>query len=163
MNKLEEAWADIAPNKLFRGEYQDVVLRESLTVNNNIVIIFSFLGILAVILSAIGLFTLVSLNVLRRVKEIGVRKVLGAGLPHIVTLMNKVFIIVLVIATVLGAGVSTYIINILMGEIFTYYKEIDLITVLLPIIVVTIISLGISSYRILSTAQKNPIESLRYE
>ena len=103
------------------------------------------------------------MNVLRRVKEIGVRKVLGAGLPHIVTLMNKVFIIVLVIATVLGAGVSTYIINILMGEIFTYYKEIDLITVLLPIIVVTIISLGISSYRILSTAQKNPIESLRYE
>lgn len=163
MSTLEDAWTSIAPNKLFNGEYQDVVLKESLEVNSNIVVIFSFLGILAVILSAIGLFTLVSLNVLRRVKEIGVRKVLGAGLPHIVTLMNKVFIIVLVIATLLGAGVSVFLINELMGSIFTYYKEIDLFTVLIPVLVVTFISLSISSYRILSTAQKNPIESLRYE
>lgn len=163
MEGLENAWSSIAPNKVFTGEYQDVVLKESLEVNNNIVIIFSFLGILAVILSAIGLFTLVSLNVLRRVKEIGMRKVLGAGLPHIVTLMNKVFIIVLVISTILGALSSVLVINSLMGEIFTYYKEIDILTVMLPIITVTLISLSISSFRILSTAQKNPIESLRYE
>jgi len=163
MTSLEDAWAGVAPNKPFVGDYQDVILRESLEVNNNIVIIFSFLGILAVILSAIGLFTLVSLNVLRRVKEIGVRKVLGAGVPHIVTLMNQVFAIVLIIATVLGAAAATFAINGLMGSIFTYYREIDFITVLLPILTVTLISLSISTFRILSTAQRNPVESLRYE
>ncbi|MGB3464414.1 MAG: FtsX-like permease family protein [Cyclobacteriaceae bacterium] len=163
MGLLETAWIKVAPNKLFRGEYQDVVLKESLMVNNNIVVIFSFLGILAVILSAIGLFTLVSLNVLRRVKEIGVRKVLGAETTQILALINKVFVIVLIIATIFGATAAVYSINILMSEIFSYYKEVDLFTVLLPVGIVTTISLGISSFRILKTAQKNPVESLRYE
>ena len=163
MASLEDAWTQVAPNKPFFGNYQDVVLQESLRVNKNIVVIFSFLGVLAVILSAIGMFTLVSLNVLRRVKEIGVRKVLGAGVPHILTIMSKVFLIVLVIATALGAFAAIYLIDGLMGSIFTYFQHVDVITVLIPIITILVISLSISSFRILSTAQKNPVDSLRYE
>ena len=163
MASLEDAWRQIAPNKPFYADYQDVILRESLVVNKNIVVMFSFLGILAVILSAIGMFTLVSLNVLRRVKEIGVRKVLGAGVPHILTIMSRVFLIVLCIATILGAAGATFLIDGLMGSIFTYFRQIDIFTILLPIVTILVISLGISSFRILSTAQKNPVESLRYE
>ena len=163
MASIEEAWIQVAPNRPFYAEYQDFILRNSLEVNNNIVIIFSFLGILAVILSAIGMFTLVSLNVLRRVKEIGVRKVLGAGTPHILTIMSRTFFIVLVIATIIGAGTALLTINGLMGSIFTYFQRIDVITVALPVLTIFLISLGISSFRILSMAQKNPVESLRYE
>ncbi len=163
MTDLENAWETINPNTPFDGEYQDELLSESLDVNKNIVIIFSFLGILSVILSAIGMFTLVSLNIIRRVKEIGVRKVLGANIPNIILLLNKVFIIVLVIATLLGSLAAYVLINGLMSSIYAYYQPIDFVTIMLPIFAVFGISLIISSFRILGTAQRNPVESLRYE
>jgi len=163
MTEMENAWEGISPNTPFDGQYQDELLSDSLDVNRNIVIIFSFLGILSVILSAIGMFTLVSLNIIRRVKEIGVRKVLGARIPNIILLLNKVFIIVLVVATLLGSIAAIFLINGLMGSIYAYYQAIDLLTIMMPIAIVFGISFIISSLRIFSTAQKNPVESLRYE
>ncbi|MEL7146110.1 MAG: FtsX-like permease family protein, partial [Bacteroidota bacterium] len=163
MQAVEEAWSQVAPNEPFYGNYQEVTLSESIEVNKNIVVIFSFLGLLAVTLSAIGMFTLVSLNVLRRVKEIGVRKVLGAGTSQILSIMSRSFLVVLLIATLAGAGTAIFCINLLMAQIFTYYQTVDLLTVFIPVMVIVLISLGISSARILSTAQKNPVESLRYE
>ncbi len=54
--------------------------QEAIAVNNNIVKMFTFLGVVAMLLSATGLFTLVSLSIIKRMKEIEVRKVLGASI-----------------------------------------------------------------------------------
>ncbi len=53
-------------------------------------------------LSATGLFTLVSLNIIRRTKEIGVRKVLGASVVNITRIVNTEFVIILFLASMLG-------------------------------------------------------------
>jgi ABC-type antimicrobial peptide transport system permease subunit len=160
---MESEMLAIAPDKPFDGDYQDQLLKESKSVNDNIVIIFFFLGILAIILSAIGLFTLVSLDVHKRIKEIGVRKVLGASIPSLIHLINKHFLIMLAIASVLGTLAAYFIIDILISSIFTYYQEIDAITVVLPILIIFVISIFISSSRVLGSAKQNPVESLRYE
>ena len=160
---MESEMLAIAPDKPFNGDYQDQLLKESKSVNDNIVIIFSFLGILAIILSAIGLFTLVSLDVHKRIKEIGIRKVLGASIPSLIHLINKHFLIMLAIASVLGTLAAYFTIDGLISSIFTYYKEIDAITVALPIVVIFAISIFISSSRIFGSAKQNPVESLRYE
>lgn len=160
---MESEMLVIAPGKPFYGDYQDQLLKESKSVNDNIVIIFSFLGILAIILSAIGLFTLVSLDVHKRIKEIGIRKVLGASIPTLIHLINKHFLIMLAIASVLGTLAAYFTIDGLISSIFTYYKEIDAITVALPIVVIFAISIFISSSRIFGSAKQNPVESLRYE
>jgi putative ABC transport system permease protein len=162
-NFMESEMLAIAPDKPFNGDYQDQLLKESKSVNDNIVIIFSFLGILAIILSAIGLFTLVSLDVHKRTKEIGIRKVLGASIPTLIHLINKHFLIMLSIASVLGTLAAYFTIDGLIASIFTYYKEIDAITVILPILVIFAISIFISSSRIFGSAKQNPVESLRYE
>ncbi|MCR9248985.1 MAG: ABC transporter permease [bacterium] len=160
---MESEMRAIAPNKPFFGDYQDELLKESLTVNKNIVIIFSFLGILAVILSTIGLFTMVSLNVMKRIKEIGIRKVLGATVTTILGLLNKSFIIILIIAGALGTAGAYFVIDGLIASIFTYYQPIDAMTIILPVLMILIVSLAVSSARILSTAMRNPVEALRYE
>ncbi|MDP4679755.1 MAG: hypothetical protein NWS46_05240 [Cyclobacteriaceae bacterium] len=160
---MESEMVAISPDKPFYGDYQDQLLKESKSVNDNIVIIFSFLGILAIILSAIGLFTLVSLDVHKRIKEIGIRKVLGATIPAIIHLINRHFLSMLWVASVLGILGAWFTNDGLISSIFNYYKEIDAITVIIPIVGIFVISIFISSSRIFGSAKQNPVESLMYE
>lgn len=160
---LEAAWYDVVPNKPFNGDYQDEFIKESNLVNNNIAILFTFLGTLALILSSIGLFTLVSLNVIKRIKEIGIRKVLGAKVSTIIHLLNRPFIFIILISAVIGTGLAYLLIDMLLSTIFHYYQAVTIFSLILPFIVLSIISLTTSSGRVLVAAKRNPVESLRYE
>ncbi len=160
---LEQTWNEKIPTKTFNGFYQDELLQEAKTANTNIVQIFTFLGVLALVLSCIGLFTLVSLNIIRRTKEIGVRKVLGGTVTHIIGLINSPFLILLTIASALGLVGGYYLIDMLIATIFTYYQDMNFVTFFVPAIVILGLSFVISSLRTLQTALVNPVESLRYE
>ena len=124
---------------------------------------FTFLGVLALILSTIGLFTLMSLNVIKRIKEIGIRKVLGAEVLGIINLMNRPFVIILVIAAGLGATAAYFAIDGLLGSIFHYYRPLTVTSVVVPLLVLFVVSLTTSSGRVLKAAIENPVKSLRYE
>ena len=160
---LEEAWYKVIPNKPFSADLQDEFMAETQLINKNIVIMFTFLGGLAMILSSIGLFTLVSLNVLKRVKEIGVRKVLGAKISNIILLLNKPFVLILLVAAVLGSALAYFAVDALMASIFFYYQAITVVSIAIPLVIFFLIALMTSSGRVLSAAVKNPVDSLRYE
>ncbi len=160
---LESKWYEISPNTPFSGRYMDNVLKESELVNSNISTMFIFLGLLALVLSTIGLYTLVSLNIIKRIKEIGIRKVLGASLTHIVTLMNRQFFWILVISAVIGTGLSYYAIDALMASIWAYYQAMSVFTVAVPLSFLFFIALSTASGKILTAAVRNPVDSLRYE
>ena len=124
---------------------------------------FIFLGLLALVLSSIGLYTLVSLNMIKKVKEIGVRKVLGATIQSILIIMNKQFFWLLLIFTILGSVLSYLAIDALMASIFTVYQALTVATVLIPFLSLLSIAIGLASVRIFKTANQNPVTSLRYE
>ena len=124
---------------------------------------FIFLGLLALVLSSIGLYTLVSLNMIKKVKEIGVRKVLGASIQQILVLMNKQFFWLLLIFTIIGSVLSYLAIDALMASIFTVYQALTTATVLIPFLSLLSIAIGLASVRIFKTANQNPVTSLRYE
>ena len=161
--KMEAKWYEIAPNTPFNGEFMHEELASTDIVNKNIMKMFQFLGLLALVLSSIGLYTLVSLNIIKRVKEIGVRKVLGASLQQILVLMNKQFFWLLLIFAAIGAILSYVAIDALMASVFAVYQAISVFTVAIPFIVLLSIALAIASTRILKTAIRNPVDSLRYE
>lgn len=162
-DKMEAKWYEVAPNKPFKSEFMDSTLAEMDLVNVNIMTMFQFLGLLALILSSIGLYTLVSLNIIKRVKEIGVRKVLGASIKQILIIMNKQFFWLLLIFAFIGAVLSYLAIDALMGSIFELYKPMDIFTVAVPFVLLMTIAIAIASGRILKTAIQNPVKSLRYE
>lgn len=161
--EIEKTWYDVVPNKPFSAQFQDTFMEGSKMVNNNIVIMFTFLGVLALILSSIGLFTLVSLNVLRRIKEIGIRKVLGAKVFTIINLLNQPFMVILMISALLGSVLSYFAIDALLSSIFFYYQTLTVISIIVPLLVLFGISLATSSGRVLVAAKRNPVDSLRYE
>src|SRR6187551_275341 len=69
---MEKKWKEIFPDKMYDGNYMDEEMVEADTVNSNLVKMFVLLGIVALMLSITGLFTLVSLNIIKKMKEIGV-------------------------------------------------------------------------------------------
>ena len=160
---MESKWYEIAPNTPFNAEFMDEELASIDLINKNIMKMFQFLGLLALVLSSIGLYTLVSLNIIKRVKEIGVRKVLGASIYQILVLMNKQFFWLLLIFAMAGSALSYLAIDALMASIFAVYQVISVFTVVAPFILVMMVAVTIASIRILRTATQNPVDSLRYE
>jgi putative ABC transport system permease protein len=160
---LESEWNDQIPNKTFAGFYQDELLSEAKKTNRNILLIFGFLGTVAFVLSCLGLFTMVSINLVKRTKEIGVRKVLGGSMGHLVFLITRSYFILLFISSVIGITAGYYLIDGLIASIFNNYKSFDLLTFLLPFTSILAISLLIAGLRTFQSANANPVNSLRYE
>ncbi|HYG01696.1 MAG TPA: ABC transporter permease [Chryseosolibacter sp.] len=164
VNKFMEAqWKEIFPNRLYNGRVINEGMVESQQVNSNIVSMFAFLGLVALILSATGLFTLVSLNIIKRMKEIGVRKVLGASIGNITRIINTEFAIMLTLASILGAVASYFLVDILMGSIWKYYQSTTNMTFVVSISIMFLISAIAVGYKVFSAASMNPVSTLRTE
>ena len=125
---MKEAWKKISPNTMYSGKYTDGNMYAAQMINTNAVRIFGFLGVIAALMSATGLFALVSLNILRKMKEIGVRKVLGASAANIVRVINAEFMIILLVASVFGGLLGYFMTDKMMDAIWEYYLPVNIIT-----------------------------------
>jgi ABC-type antimicrobial peptide transport system permease subunit len=160
---METKWKEIFPNKMYDGNYMDEEMVEADTVNNNLVIMFVFLGIVALMLSATGLFTLVSLNIIKKMKEIGVRKVLGASTGNISRVINTEFIIILLMACVLGAPLGWFMSAALMDSIWDYYQEVTATSILISSVILFVAAVISIGYKVFNTTKLNPANVLRTE
>ena len=160
---MEAKWKEIFPNRLYNGWYLNETMAEATTVNNNIVKIFGFMGVIALILSVTGLFTLVSLNIIRKMKEIGVRKVLGASVANITRIINSEFVIILFIASLLGSVMSYYGVEALMGSIWKYYQPATGLTFAVSVFLMFFVSGLTIGYKVFLAASMNPVNTLRDE
>ncbi|MBS1509105.1 MAG: ABC transporter permease [Bacteroidetes bacterium] len=160
---MEKKWKEVFPNTLYSGQFIDQKLQETNEINKNVSIMFGFLGFFAALMTAIGLYTLVSLNIVKKMKEIGVRKVLGASVSNIAGVINLEFIIILGIATVLGGTLGFFAANWLMDAIWEYYLKMNLTTLSLSVMAMTVIALLAVGYKTVNTASLNPTKTLRDE
>ncbi|HEY9489497.1 MAG TPA: FtsX-like permease family protein, partial [Chryseosolibacter sp.] len=115
------------------------------------------------VLSVTGLFVLVSLNIIKKMKEIGVRKVLGASIANIARIINTEFFIILLIASLLGTLLSHFTVEKLMSGIWKYYQSATSVTFLFSGLLMFFISGVAIAYKVYSTASMNPVKTLRDE
>ena len=160
---MKEQWNKVFPNRLYPGRMLVSDLHEINSWNVNIMYMYALLGFIAMTLSATGLFTLVSLNVIRRMKEIGVRKVLGASVGNISRIVNAEFVIILVIASALGSFASFGWTHAIMGSIWKYYQGVNVWTFVVSIGLLFTVCLATIGYKIYSVATMNPVNTLRDE
>lgn len=164
LSYLEKEWKVAFPGRPFEGRSQaDSVYEETDELNNNLKQIFLFITLLGCVLSASGIYALASLNVQKRTKEIGVRKVLGANVRSIVYLVNREFAIILAIAMVLGTSGGYFMTNVLMGNLYAQHIQIGLMTVVLCGLSIFIVGISTTSATIFKTATDDPTKSLRSE
>ena len=164
LNKyMEGKWKEIFPNRLYNGYMYVESTKEADDVNVNIVKMYTFLGVIALMLSATGLFTLVSLNIIRRTKEIGVRKVLGASVANITRIINTEFFVILLLASIVGSALSYFAVDLLMDSIWDYYQSTTTQTFIVSITIMFVVSAAVIGYKVFSAASLNPVNTLRDE
>jgi ABC-type antimicrobial peptide transport system permease subunit len=160
---MKTQWAEVFPNRIYSGEYLNDEMEEARDVNINIVKMFIFLGLVATFLSALGLYSLVSLNIMKRMKEIGIRKVLGAKIGNIALVVNKQFLIIMLVASVLGSVAGYYMTTGLMQQIWAYYINLGADAFILSLAVLFSVSVLTVGYKIYAAANVNPAYTLRNE
>jgi putative ABC transport system permease protein len=160
---MEARWKELFAYRLYNGRLLSLDFQEVEEVNRNIMVMYVFLGIVAMFLSATGLFTLVSLNIIRRMKEIGVRKVLGASILNITRKINTQFFIMLIVASLAGSLIAYGAVNALMGSIWKYYQASNLFTFISAIALMLVVSVASVGFKIYNASSTNPVNTLRDE
>ena len=119
-------------------------------------------AVLAIFISCLGLFGLISFSAKRKIKEIGVRKVLGASVSKIVILLSKDYIILVAIATVIALPLAWYIMNSWLHS-FAYSIAIKWWMLALATLITLVITSFTLALRAVKSATANPVKSLRSE
>ncbi len=160
---MTAAWNSIFPYRLYNGRMLVSELQEINALNSNIVYLYGFLGAIAMMLSSTGLFTLVSLNIINRMKEIGVRKVLGASVINITRIVNMEFIIILIIASIVGCWAGLGWTSTIMSTVWKYYQGVSILTFVIAMGILLFISFMTIGYKVLNVSMMNPVNILRDE
>lgn len=160
---MNKQWNQTFPNRLYNGYMLSTNLQQVTDLGWSIVYGYGFLGAVALLLSVTGLFSMVSLNIVKRMKEIGVRKVLGASLFNITRVINMEFIIILLIAAVFGSWAGFAWSSVIMGSIWKYYQGVNALTFILSVSLLFAISFIVIGYKIFTVANMDPVKTLRDE
>lgn len=162
LGKLERQWNAIFPEKAFEFAFLDEQLNNQYTTYQNFGRIIQLFTVIAILIACLGVYGLVLFTVQRKVKEIGVRKVLGARVESILLLIYRDFAWLLLLGFVMAIPVSYYLANQWL-ENFVYRISPDWVTYTLSLVAIfTIVTLTVS-YHALQAARANPVKSLRSE
>jgi putative ABC transport system permease protein len=160
--RVRQLWKTDVPAFPFDYYFMDENFDAQYSADRVAMALFNTFTGLAVFLCLIGLYGLVSLVIIRRTKELAIRKVLGASLVHLVGLFtNELFLLVMVAAAIglplAGIGAYRWLAS------YAYHVDLSLWVFLLPVVVILLLLLVVTGYRILRAALANPVVSLRSE
>jgi len=160
---LDLEWGKQIKNYYFTGMLQEDTMKEEKDINGSIMKGNIFLAIIATVLSLIGIYSIVSLDIIRRTKEIGIRKIHGAHVSLIMFIVSKKFLIVLIVSSVVGCVGGYYMSLMLLDSIWDYYVELHFGMLMFAASIMFTAAILTIIFKIARAAIKNPIVSLRYE
>ena len=162
LQQIEKLWKQIEPETPIRYSFLDSDFQQLFSSYYRLQKIIVFFGIIAILISIMGLFSLTTFMLKQRIKEIGIRKVLGAEIPNIVAMINKDFLALVGIAALISIPVGWYAMHSWL-ENFAYKTQLNWWVFALSTAIVLIISFLTVSLKTIKTAMKNPVKSLRTE
>jgi putative ABC transport system permease protein len=124
--------------------------------------VFNVLSGLSIIISCLGLFGLSAFSAERRIKELGIRKVMGATVAGLLRLMATEFTVLVLVAAVIGCPLAWYAMTQWLHG-YAFHIEVGWLTLLVATLVCLMVSLGTILYHSLKATMTNPAVSLRYE
>lgn len=162
MAQLEQLWQDIAPDQQFDYYFVDERLDAQYRQEQRLGKILTVTTGLSLLVSCLGLFGLVTLAVNNRVKEIGIRKVMGASVSQIMLLIYRDFLKLIGIAFVLAIPLAYFFMQRWLAD-FPYRTNLGASTLLISAAMVTLLALVTIAYQSVRAARMNPATSLRDE
>ena len=159
---MKQAWTSVVPDLPFKYDFLDESLNRFYKSESRWSNIVGWAGGISIFLACLGLFGLAALASINRIKEIGIRKVLGASLPGIVSLLSRDFIKLVVIALVIASPLAWYFMHHWLQD-FAYRINIAWYVFAVTGIVAVLIAMVTISFQAIKAAITNPVKSLRTE
>jgi len=162
ISAAEKVWAKYIPDQPFTYNFLDDsfnTLYKSDIKTSRLIFIFS---VIAVIISALGLFGLAAFTAERRTKEIGIRKVLGASVTNIVNMLSKDFVTLVLIAIIIASPLAWFVMNKWLQD-FAYRITISVWIFIAAGVMAIMIAIISVSVQAIKAAIANPAKSLRTE
>jgi putative ABC transport system permease protein len=159
---LKAAWQTIAPSQEFEYNFLDQAVALQYKQDQRTGYIVTLASSLAIFIACMGLFGLVTLSVTRRTREIGIRKILGAGVPGIVRLISREFLQLVVIAAAVAFPLSWWAMHAWLQD-FAYHIPIEGWVFAAAIALAVLIALATISVQAIRAALANPVKSLKTE
>ena len=142
--------------------FLDEVLARSYTKDKKAMKLLMLISMISILISCFGLYAIVYLSLSRKVKEIGIRKINGAKVSEVMTMINKDFLIWILIAFIIACPVAYYLMQKWLQN-FAYKTELSWWIFFLAGLLILGIALITLSWQSWSAATRNPVEALRYE
>ena len=159
ITSLKENWKSIAPDVPFEYFFTDTRLNELYKSEERFSALIGFFSVLSVFVACLGLYGLVSIMVQYKVKEIGIRKVLGASTANLTTLLSKQFIFLILGANIIAWPLAYFYMGEWLSN-FAYKIDISLTPFVTSAGVVLLASILTISYHGIKASSTNPIKSL---
>lgn len=159
---LADTWSSYVPDRPFDFVFIEELNAASYEEEARWRKIITSASVLAIIISCLGLFGLAHLTTQQRIKEIGIRKVLGARVSGIVMLLNSNFAKLVLVSILVAAPVAWYALQQWLQG-FANQMDISVLLFVIPGIIIFSIAVITVSLQSLKTAKSNPIDALRYE
>lgn len=160
--QVERVWNKYFPEYVYSATFFDESINRFYEQEHRLSLMYKVYAALAIFISCLGLYGLISFIALQKTKEVGIRKVLGAGTGNIVYLFSKEFTILIGIAFVLAAPVAWYLMNSWLKD-FAYRISIGAGVFILAVIISLTIAWITVGYKAVKAALANPVKSLRTE
>ena len=162
ISKINSAFKTAYPSGIFEFSFLDQQLDSLYKAEARLFDMFKIFSVLAMLISCLGLWGLITYAAQQRIKEIGVRKVLGASVPNIISLLTKDFLILVCIAIAIAAPLAYWGVHKWLQD-FAYRTNIGWNAFVIAGILSILIALITVSIQAIRAAVANPVKSLRTE
>ncbi len=159
---MEEVWSEFAPGRPFRYVVLNDYFAMTYQREQQFGSVLSFFAILTIIIASLGLFGIVVFSIEQKLKEIGVRKVLGASMSSIIILFSKNYIKLMLMAFAIASPAAYYFMKKWLSS-FEYRIDMGLDVFFLSLSILMLISISISVFHTTKASLMNPAEVLKDE
>ena len=162
MQSIKRIWEQTFPNYVYEYRFLDDKIDSFYKQENQLSQLYKIFAAIAIFLSCLGLYGLASFMAVQKIKEVGIRKVLGATAGNIVYLFSKEFIILILIAFAIATPIAWYYMNQWLQN-YVYRISISWWLFVAGGLAAIIIALATISFQAIKAAMANPVKSLRTE
>jgi len=162
LEHLEKTWRSFLPIRPFDFQFTSDRYSRLYDSEHKQGQLFSMFSGLAIFIACLGLFGLATFNTLQRVKEIGIRKVLGASVPSILVLLSREIVLLILLANLIAWPVAWYVMGMWLDS-FAFHVAMNPFVYLTAALAAVALALLTVSTQSIKAAMTNPSHTLRYE